>query len=60
MTFLQIINGFRKSRLILDARTDAYQQMLADRKKRALRHETLKHTAGKVSVFHVDSGWALV
>ncbi|QOI69501.1 hypothetical protein XaavBphi31_04 [Xanthomonas phage Xaa_vB_phi31] len=51
MTFKQIIKGFRKSRVTLDLRTDALTQLLADRKKRAQRHEALKHTAGVRSVF---------
>lgn len=51
MSYLQIIKGFRKSRCVVDLRTDAVSQLVADRRKRAMRYETLKHTAGKRAVF---------
>lgn len=62
MTYKQIIKGFRKSRAVLDLRTTALEQRVADIKRKAQRHETLKHTAGKLSVFPTPApmGWELV
>ena len=51
MTFKQLIKGFRKSRVLLDLRTDDLTQRVADIKRKAQRYETLKHTAGKPSVY---------
>lgn len=62
MTFKQRIFGFRKSRVVLDLRTDAQAQRIADIKRKAQRFETLKHTSGKPSVFPTPApmGWELV
>lgn len=51
MTFKQIIKAFRKSHVVLDLRTTAQEQRVADIKSKAQRYETLKHTAGKPSVY---------
>lgn len=42
---------FVKSYVTIDFRTTAIEQRIADIKRRAHRYETLRHTAGKVSVF---------
>lgn len=53
MSYLQILNLFRSSRVTVDLTTTGPQQLLAARKKRCARYEVLKHTVGKRSVFHV-------
>lgn len=44
---------FVRSYVTMDLRLTAEQVQLRDIKRKALRHEVLKHTAGKRSVFHV-------
>lgn len=51
---------FVRSYVTMDLRLTAEQEWLRDIKRKALRHEVLKHTAGKRSVFHVSNEWKLV